>query len=54
VVTVMVNYSDEAPATKTIRAVADASYEYFRRIARTSAFGVRVPLQYADSVRKKP
>lgn len=54
VVTVMVNYSDDAPAQRAIRQVADAAYEYFRRVARTSPFGVRVPLQFADSVRKQP
>lgn len=54
VVTAMVNFSDEVPATKALREVADAAYEYFRRVARTSAFGVRVPLVFADSVRKPP
>jgi len=49
-----VNFSDEVPATKALREVADAAYEYFRRVARTSAFGVRVPLVFADSVRKPP
>ena len=54
VVTVMVNYSDEEAAQRAIRQVADATYEYFRRVTRTSPFGVRVPLQFADSVRKQP
>lgn len=49
----MVNYSDEAPGQAALKAVADAAYEYFRRITRTSAFGVRVPMQYADSVKKR-
>ena len=54
VVTVMVNYSDTEPAQRAIRQVADAAYEYFRRVARTSPFGVRVPLPFADSVRTPP
>lgn len=54
VVTVMVNYSDAAPGQAALRQIADAAYEYFRRVARTSAFGVRVPLLLADSVKKPP
>jgi beta-lactamase class A len=54
VVTVMVNYSDDEPAQRAISQVADAAYEYFRRVARTSPYGVRVPLPFADSVRKQP
>ena len=54
VITVMVNYADEEPGQRAIRAVADATYEYMRRVARTSIFGVRVPLQFADSVGKRP
>ena len=54
VVTAMVNYSDEAAGQAALRRVADAAYEYFRRVTRASAFGVRVPLQLADSVKKPP
>lgn len=54
VVTAMVNYSDEAAGQAALRQIADAAYEYFLRVARTSAFGVRVPLQLADSVKKPP
>lgn len=54
VVTVMVNYSDDLEATRAIRQVADASYEYFRRVARSSPYGVRVPVSLADSIRKRP
>ena len=54
VVTVMVNYTDAAPGQAALRQLADAAYEYFRRVTRTSAFGVRVPLQFADSVKKPP
>ncbi len=54
VLTVMVNYSDEVAATRAIRLVADAAYEYFKRVARSSPYGVRVPLQLADSIRKRP
>jgi hypothetical protein len=54
VLTVMVNYSDEIAATRAIRQTADATYEYFKRVARASAFGVRVPAQLADSIRKRP
>jgi hypothetical protein len=39
----MVNYSDGVPGERAIRQVADAAYEYFRRLARSSPFGVRVP-----------
>ncbi len=53
VVTVMVTYSDGAPAARAIRQVADATYEYMRRVARASAFGVRVPITLADSIRKR-
>ena len=53
VLTVMVNYSDELPAQKTIRAVADAAYEYFRRVARTTPFGVRVPMSFVDTTRMR-
>lgn len=49
---VMVNYSDEAPAQRTLRAVADAAYTYFTRVARSTKFGVRVPLTLADSIRR--
>jgi len=49
VVTAMVTYSDGAPAERALRAVADASYEYFRRLARSTPFGVRVPLPLADT-----
>ena len=54
VIAVMVNYSDGASGQAALRQIADAAYEYFRRITRTSAFGVRVPLQFADSVKKPP
>ncbi|MCC6241467.1 MAG: serine hydrolase [Gemmatimonadaceae bacterium] len=54
VVTAMVTYSDDRPAEQALRAVADAAYEYFRRVARASAFGVRVPLVWADSIKKTP
>ncbi|MBL0170927.1 MAG: serine hydrolase [Gemmatimonadaceae bacterium] len=54
VVTVMVNYSDDVVATRTIRQVADAAYEYFKRVARASPYGVRVPASLADSIRKRP
>ena len=54
VLTVMVNYSDDVAATRAIRQVADAAYEYFKRVARASAFGVRVPAPLADSIRKRP
>lgn len=51
---VMVTYADEAPGQQAIRAVADAAYEHFRRLARASAYGVRVPLSLADSIRTPP
>jgi len=54
VLTVMVNYSDDVAATRAIRQVADATYEYFKRVARASPFGVRVPAQLADSIRRRP
>ena len=54
VVTVMVNYSDDVATTQAIRQVADAAYEYFKRVARSSPYGVRVPVQLADSIRKRP
>ncbi|MEO7362234.1 MAG: serine hydrolase [Gemmatimonadaceae bacterium] len=54
VVTTMVNYSDEISGQAALRQIADAAYQYFLRVARTSAFGVRVPLPLADSVKKPP
>ena len=48
---------DALVATATIeaiRAVADAAYEHFRRVARASGYGVRVPLSLADSLRVPP
>lgn len=50
--TVMVNYSDAEPASRTLRAVADAAAAYFQRLARSSKFGVRVPLSMVDSIRR--
>ncbi len=52
--TVMVNYTDSPESSRAIRAVADAAYAYFRRLARSSPHGVRVPLQYADSAARRP
>lgn len=49
---VMVNYSNAAPAQRALRAVADAAYAYFARVARSTKFGVRVPITLADSIRK--
>lgn len=51
VVVAMVSYSDEGEAQRALRQVADAAWEYFRRVTRASAYGVRVPLSLADSVR---
>lgn len=51
---VMVNYTDSPESSRAIRAVADAAYEYFRRLARSSPHGVRVPLQFADSAARRP
>lgn len=50
--TVMVNYSDDTSGQGALRQIADAANEYFRRVTRTSAFGVRVLLQLTDSVKK--
>jgi beta-lactamase class A len=52
VLAVMVNYSDSPESTRALRESAQAAYEYFRRLARSSPYGVRVPLSVADSVRK--
>lgn len=49
---VMVNYSEAEQASRTVREVADAAAAYFRRIARSTAFGVRVPMSALDSVRR--
>lgn len=54
VLTVMVNYSDDVAAPQALRLVADATYEYFKRVARSSPYGVRVPVSLADSIRKRP
>ena len=43
VVVAMVNYGDEAVAQRTIRQVADAAWEYFHVLARSTPYGVRVP-----------
>ena len=52
VMAVMVNYSDDTAGQGALRQIADAAYEYFRRVTRSSAFGVRLPLLLADSVKK--
>ena len=52
VLTVMVNYSEAEPASRTVREVADATAAYFRRIARSTKFGVRVPAALVDSIRR--
>jgi len=52
VLAVMVNYGDSPESTRALRESAQAAYEYFRRLARSSPYGVRVPLSVADSVRK--
>jgi len=54
VVTAMVNFSDDRPASAALRELADATYEYFHRVARASAFGVRVPAALVDSIRRPP
>ncbi len=54
VLTAMVNFSDERPASLALRELADATYEYFRRVARASPLGVRVPAALADSIRRPP
>lgn len=51
-ITVMVNYSEAGPASRTVREVADATAAYFQRIARSTKFGVRVPASMVDSIRK--
>jgi hypothetical protein len=48
----MVTYADDGRGAAALRAVANAAYEYYRRLARSSAYGVRVPLSVADSIRK--
>ena len=42
IVTAMVNYSDGPAGDRALRLVAEAAYEYFRRLARSTPFGVRV------------
>jgi beta-lactamase class A len=50
VVTAMVNYSDGEPGQRALRLAADAAYEYFRRLARSTPMGVRVPLSVVDTI----
>lgn len=52
VLTVMVNYSDAESAGRTLREVAEAASAYFQRLARSTKYGVRVPLFVADSIRR--
>ncbi|MGQ0765972.1 MAG: serine hydrolase [Gemmatimonadota bacterium] len=52
VLAMMVTYGDDGEAATALRSLAGASWEYYRRLARSSAFGVRVPLSAADSIRK--
>jgi len=47
VVTAMVTYAGADGADDVIRRVADAAYGYFSRLARSSKYGVRVPLNVA-------
>lgn len=51
VVVGMVTYADGDEASAALRSIADAAYEYHRRLARASRYGVRVPLTVADSIR---
>ena len=51
VVVAMMNYADGDGASAALREVSDAAYQYYRRRARASGFGVRVPLSVADSIR---
>lgn len=51
IVVAMMNYADGDAASAALREVSDAAYQYYRRLARASAYGVRVPLSVADSIR---
>ena len=45
VVVGMVNYSDGPAAHAVLREFADAAYAYFHRLARSTPYGARVPLE---------
>jgi beta-lactamase class A len=51
---VMATYTDATSGQRAIRDVADAAYAHFHRVARATAYGVRVPLSLADSLRVPP
>lgn len=46
----MMNYADGDEAGAALREVASAAYEYYRRLARSTSHGVRVPLSVVDSI----
>ncbi|MBI4522019.1 MAG: serine hydrolase [Gemmatimonadetes bacterium] len=50
VLTVMVSYSDEAGAPSAVRAVADAAYSHFSRLAGVTPYGTRVPPSVLEAV----
>lgn len=52
VLAMMVTYGDDREAAAALRSLAAASWQYYRRLARSSGYGVRVPLSAADSIRK--
>ena len=45
VVVGMVNYSDADEGMKALRRIADAAYGYFHVLARSTPYGVRVPIE---------
>lgn len=46
----MMNYADGNDAGAALREVSTAAYEYYRRLARSTGYGVRVPISLADSI----
>ncbi|MBI4540888.1 MAG: serine hydrolase [Gemmatimonadetes bacterium] len=54
VLAAMGNYSESDTVYAAIRKVADASYEYFSRLAGATPYGTRVPLDLLDRVSRPP
>lgn len=54
VVVGMVTYGAGDAGSDALEAISVAAYEYYRRLARASGYGVRVPLSVVDSIRTIP
>lgn len=54
VVVGMVTYAADNAGSSALEEISAAAYEYYRRLARASGYGVRVPMSLVDSIRTIP